>query len=586
MKKIIFTMAFIFPLLIASQLFSQINWVPQSSGTLENLNGIHFVDPNYGFAVGNNGVVKKTTNAGLNWNTVSFPVTTNNLCVFFTSYSTGYIGNSNFSVYKTTNGGLNWTAVPTGSNYAVKSLYFLNDQTGWLGDFWGNIKKTVNGGINWTQVYLMPGYDSKVFAYGTDRIWAVDNYGYCAFSVNNGANFTNVRVMTDTLSGVKFVSSTLGFVCGDSGRVFKTVNGGSNWARANTGTAVKLNHIEWKSPSNIWIAGNNGTILSSANYGTSWSLYSYGSNNLKSIDFPGASGVPGSSGFAAGDFGTILRSDAFSYNSCIGSDTIRAGYPFYTFYMDSRTQMLYTASEILGNGGLAGNITKIGFNVAAAVPQTMNGFKIKMKNTSVNTISAFDNTGMVIVYEDAYSVTGTGWRYIELYTPFFWDGVSNLLIEVCFNNSSFTTNSYVFSTSAPGKVIYGYQDLTSGDGCIDINTSSGVITGRPNLCIFSNMIVGTGNPGNNLPAKYSLHQNYPNPFNPVTKISYELPKNGFTVLKVYNLLGREVRTLVNETKNAGRYSVDFNASELSSGVYFYTLRAGDFYETKKMMLVK
>jgi hypothetical protein len=85
---------------------------------------------------------------------------------------------------------------------------------------------------------------------------------------------------------------------------------------------------------------------------------------------------------------------------------------------------------------------------------------------------------------------------------------------------------------------------------------------------------------------YSLSQNYPNPFNPVTMINFALPKSGFVSLKVYNALGNEVKSLVNEVKSAGNYSVNFNASEFSSGVYFYKLESNGFVNTKKMMLIK
>ena len=85
---------------------------------------------------------------------------------------------------------------------------------------------------------------------------------------------------------------------------------------------------------------------------------------------------------------------------------------------------------------------------------------------------------------------------------------------------------------------------------------------------------------------YRLEQNYPNPFNPTTNITYVLPKTENVSLKVYDVLGREVATLVNEVKPAGAYTVPFNASNLASGVYFYKLQAGSFVQTKKMMLVK
>jgi hypothetical protein len=90
----------------------------------------------------------------------------------------------------------------------------------------------------------------------------------------------------------------------------------------------------------------------------------------------------------------------------------------------------------------------------------------------------------------------------------------------------------------------------------------------------------------NTPAAFSLSQNFPNPFNPTTLISYSLPKLSRVVLKVYDLLGREVSTLVSEEKSQGTYKVEFNGRQLSSGVYFYTLRAGDFVQTKKMLIMK
>ncbi|MBE0570027.1 MAG: T9SS type A sorting domain-containing protein [Ignavibacteriaceae bacterium] len=86
---------------------------------------------------------------------------------------------------------------------------------------------------------------------------------------------------------------------------------------------------------------------------------------------------------------------------------------------------------------------------------------------------------------------------------------------------------------------------------------------------------------------FKLEQNYPNPFNPSTKISWQSPVSSWQTLKVYDMLGREVATLVDEYRPAGSYEVEFSAkSGLKSGVYFYTLRAGEFVQTKKMILIK
>jgi hypothetical protein len=87
-----------------------------------------------------------------------------------------------------------------------------------------------------------------------------------------------------------------------------------------------------------------------------------------------------------------------------------------------------------------------------------------------------------------------------------------------------------------------------------------------------------------LPAEFS--QNYPNPFNPATNLEFGISKLGFVSLKVYDVLGKEVMTLVNENRPPGRYSVTFDGSNLSSGIYFYKIESGDFVQVKRMALIK
>jgi len=92
--------------------------------------------------------------------------------------------------------------------------------------------------------------------------------------------------------------------------------------------------------------------------------------------------------------------------------------------------------------------------------------------------------------------------------------------------------------------------------------------------------------GTQIVKEYRLEQNFPNPFNPTTSIKYSILKSGLVILRVYNVSGKEVSTLINEVKNKGTYSVDFNATNLSSGIYFYELTSGNFVQTKRMMLIK
>ena len=89
-----------------------------------------------------------------------------------------------------------------------------------------------------------------------------------------------------------------------------------------------------------------------------------------------------------------------------------------------------------------------------------------------------------------------------------------------------------------------------------------------------------------MPQSYTLDQNYPNPFNPTTKIGFKIRNAGFTSLKVYDVVGREIATLMNEKKEAGEYAVQFDAHNLPSAVYLYRLRVGNVTESRKMILLK
>jgi photosystem II stability/assembly factor-like uncharacterized protein len=123
--------------------------------------------------------------------------------------------------------------------------------------------------------------------------------------------------------------------------------------------------------------------------------------------------------------------------------------------------------------------------------------------------------------------------------------------------------------------------------CIDyIDANKVFIGGNSRITSSINTSTSVSPISNEIPDRFSLKQNYPNPFNPVTKINFNLKSSSFTSLKIYDSMGKEVESLVNENLSTGSYSVDFNASKLTSGIYFYTLTAGEFKETRKMMLVK
>ncbi len=106
------------------------------------------------------------------------------------------------------------------------------------------------------------------------------------------------------------------------------------------------------------------------------------------------------------------------------------------------------------------------------------------------------------------------------------------------------------------------------------------------LTSWGSLLTSVNEDNLNVPTSFELSQNYPNPFNPSTSIKYSIPKNSFVSIKVYDIIGNEVRSLVNQDKAAGSYEIKFDASNMPSGVYFYSIQAGSFSQTKKMILMK
>ncbi len=151
--------------------------------------------------------------------------------------------------------------------------------------------------------------------------------------------------------------------------------------------------------------------------------------------------------------------------------------------------------------------------------------------------------------------------------------------------------------------LYNENDVNTASSLLNevenessLSTPVEIATAEDDYNVYGNMLAA--NSGSTLPkiqqmqtvdsnpTSYSLLQNYPNPFNPTTMISYQVPNDGFVTLKIYDMLGREVRTLVNGYKSQGKYSVSFDASNISSGVYFYQLKSGNYTSIKKMVLLK
>lgn len=188
------------------------------------------------------------------------------------------------------------------------------------------------------------------------------------------------------------------------------------------------------------------------------------------------------------------------------------------------------------------------------------------------TIDTDDNGRLYVTFQNSTSTGPKGFFLVHGTTSF----VQPILI---FEDSSGTYSGRVSSSVAArgnGEIAVTYETsvLRNGEIAADIFFKKGTLT-----------ITGI-QPSNQTAEVYHLEQNYPNPFNPSTLINFTLPASGFVKLKVFNSIGKEVETLVNGNLSSGSYSVNFNASNLSGGVYFYKLETANFSETKKMILVK
>ncbi|MBI5402176.1 MAG: T9SS type A sorting domain-containing protein [Ignavibacteriae bacterium] len=192
-------------------------------------------------------------------------------------------------------------------------------------------------------------------------------------------------------------------------------------------------------------------------------------------------------------------------------------------------------------------------------------------NTNLsNNANYFDMTSTSILGDTCVSLNiqqllnGTAF---SLSSGAYWLGTLrfNIVTANSCINMAFLTNSSVFN----------------GLGTPMAHTTDWTFT-NPGPCMTS----AVNQISTEVPTTYTLSQNYPNPFNPTTSIKFSIPKSGFVSLKVYDILGRQVADLVNQVKSSGTYIVDFDASTLTSGMYFYKFEANDFVSVKKMVLIK
>ena len=336
------------------------------------------------------------------------------------------------------------------------------------------------------------------------------------------------KSITTVLLDVSFTDSSNGTAVGSSGTILRTTNGGTNWVSQTSGTIYFLYGVSFTDSSNGTAVGDKGTILRTTDGGITWVSQASGTKNLRGVSF-----TDSSNGTAVGTSGTILR-------------TTDGGTTWVLQISDTKREITGVSFTDSNNG------TAVGFN--GTILRTTNGGTTWVSQTSGSTDSL-----RAVSFTDSNNGTVVGSSGTILRTT---DGGTNWILQT----SGTTKNLFgvSFTDSKNGTIV--------GDGGTILRVS-GIVTG-----IDDNQI--------KQPNSFILMQNYPNPFNPTTTIQYVISSEQFVSLKIYDILGKEVATLVNSRKAIGNYKVNFNASNLTSGVYFYRIQAGNFTETKKFILLK
>jgi photosystem II stability/assembly factor-like uncharacterized protein len=543
------------------------NYFRAGDTTGQPIKKILFLDSLNGWLLGWNAYVCRTANGGINW-TFHRNNIWNTADIFFLDNLTGWIAERS-RIWKSTNGGINWSVqLNTTDNYGYyQSIYFKNQFTGWACSDAGTVIKSTNGGTNWFGI-IEPPYGIIYDIYFANKYtgWACGNYSddsYLSKTVNGGNNwFNNCKFSNINLYALYFINTATGFVTGTEGKIFKTVNEGQTWDSTMMGN-YSYNSIDFESTGTGWICGSGGQILKTTNTGLNWiNQISGTSYTLNSIQF-----VNQETGYIVGDSGKMLKTTDGGVNWIMSQ---LSNYSYRDLFFLNPSTGWAVGNRFYG-GGMYWGTEKIIVKTTDAGSSWASLYSGSSMYQGYGFMSVWfidQNTGWVATrYNGILKTTNGGLNWFSDSTPL--------------NNDEY--NTIYFIDNETGWVAGGYNST----GCGGTVLTTG------------NFPIGINEINSSLPNHLSLSQNYPNPFNPVTKIKYDIPpskgaRGMMTKLIIFDILGREIETLVNETQRPGSYEVTWDGSRYASGVYFYRLITDDpstssgqgYVETKKMVLIK
>jgi len=458
--------------------------------------------------------------------------------------------------YGSTDGGNTWAKY---SDEKMNGFSFISENEIWGGGTTNglitSLVHSTDGGHNWNNL-IETNNPLGFSTYGdVDFVdkntgWIITRNGSNVLKTTNGGkSWIEQNILTsEWLRRIVMIDNMTGYIVGRNGTIFKTTNGGINWLSQNSGTNYDISRANFINERNGWVVGTTvsdytGVLLKTTDGGENW--------NKVSVN--GAAG-PTDVCFIDSLHGWV----AAGYNSINDLGKI-----YRTVDGGNTWTVLMGGSQINFRNILFIDSTKgfsFGYNApssSAEIYLTKDGGKnwdiIKeIKHTIFNRIKFINkNKGWLI--GDFGIIYGTS------------DGGDNW--EDQFSNTHLNLYGIDFIDENDGWAVGWYGTI--------LHTTNGGVTSVDNKENF-----------NGTPTNFLLYQNYPNPFNPSTTISYSIPKGSFVILTIYDVLGREVKTLVNKFQTKGKYNVTFNASNLTSGVYIYRIKAGNFAATKKLILMR
>lgn len=372
---------------------------------------------------------------------------------------------------------------------------------------------------------------NSVFFIDENHGWAAGNN--VMLRTTDGGDSWVQNLLMGTNNSVFFSNNYLGWVCNSEGKIFKSTDGGSNWMLNHSETNIELTSISFVNENFGIASGYNRTLLVTSDGGTNWeNVLTESYDHLLNTYIYSPDQM-----FVIGGNGLVYRSSDSGENW----DSLNVGMP----------NALYGISFISSTTGFV-------FGCCGAYFKTTDGGDTWQNH---NYITPGD-----IIYSSSFVNGNTGWAVGEL----GWLLKTTDSGETWFENGPETGEEF-------RSVFFVNEEVGFVAG------SNGTILKTVNGGGLSTSVSENGelNPG-----AFQLSQNYPNPFNPSTKISWQSSIASWQTLTIYDLLGNEVAILVDEYKPAGSYEIEFNASGLNSGIYFYRLKAGSFTESKKMILLR